>query len=57
VIGVVSVVQGATGGTGRKVQQSWVGLGVWDESKIMFTLFYFILFIYLFFNGLAETRS
>ena len=27
-IGVVSVVHGATGETGRRFQQSWVGLGV-----------------------------
>jgi hypothetical protein len=38
----------ATGGTGRKVQQSWVGLGVWDGSKVMF---YFILFLSFFLVG------
>jgi len=51
-IGVVSVVQGATGGTGRKVQQSWLGLSVWDGNKVMCILFYFF-----FFNVLVETRS
>jgi len=40
VIDIVSVVQGATGGTGSKVQRSWVGLGVCDGSKVMFILFY-----------------
>lgn len=31
----ISVVHGATEGTGRKVQQSWVGLGVCDGKEIM----------------------
>jgi hypothetical protein len=53
VIGVVSVVHGATGGTGREVQQSWVELGVWDGREVIFILFY----LFIFFNGLVETRS
>jgi len=39
-------VHGATGGTGREVQQSWVQLGVWDGREVIF-----ILFIYFFLMG------
>jgi hypothetical protein len=31
----MSVVRGAKGGTGGKVQQSWVGIGVWDGKEVM----------------------